>query len=145
MNWGWRIAIGYSAFVVFILFMVFKATRENFELVTPDYYSKELAFQDQIDKSVNARDNNEQIELLIESDGIAVQYPNFDKYKSVTGVISFFRPSGGSMDRDFELSLNDKGIMYLPMSHFTTGRYLFKADWVCDGKAFYTERQIDIP
>jgi len=145
MNWGWRIAIGYSAFVVFILFMVYKATRENFELVTPDYYSKELAFQDQIDKSVNARDNEEEIELIIESDGIALQYPNFSKYKVVSGVVSFFRPSGGSMDRDFELSLNDKGMMYLPISHFTTGRYLFKADWVSDGEAFYIERQIDIP
>jgi hypothetical protein len=145
MNWGWRIAIGYSAFVVFILFMVYKATRENFELVTPDYYSKELAFQDQIDKSVNARDNKEEIELIIESDGIALQYPNFSKYKAVSGVVSFFRPSGGSMDRDFELLLNDKGMMYLPISHFTTGRYLFKADWVSDGEAFYIERQIDIP
>jgi len=145
MNWGWKIAIGYSAFVVFILFMVFKATQENFELVTPDYYNKELAFQGQIDKSVNARDSNQEIEVTFNAEGVQISYPNYANYKSVTGTVSFFRPSGGTMDRDFELALNQQGKMQIPNHHFTKGRYLFKADWVGDGTAFYIERQLDIP
>jgi hypothetical protein len=35
--------------------------------------------------------------------------------------------------------------MQIPKHHFTKGRYLFQADWVGDGTAFYIERQIDIP
>lgn len=54
LNWGWRISILYSGFVVFMLFMVFKTTTVKDDLVTPDYYAKELEYQQHIDKQERA-------------------------------------------------------------------------------------------
>ena len=45
INWGWRIVILYSGFVLLILFLVYKTTTVNDDLVTTDYYAKELKFQ----------------------------------------------------------------------------------------------------
>jgi hypothetical protein len=145
MSWGWKIAIGYSAFVVFILFMVFKATQENFELVTPDYYSQELAFQNQIDRSINARDSGEIINLSYKDNGLLVSYPGFTKYQIVKGTVSFFRPSNGELDRTFDWEMNQEGNMFIPGEKFQKGQYLFRAEWEADGKEFYLEKPFFIP
>ena len=51
MNWGYKILIIYSAFVLGIVFMVYKSTQQNIDLVTTDYYAKELVYQDRIDEA----------------------------------------------------------------------------------------------
>mgnify|MGYP003351831803 CR=1 FL=1 len=50
INWGWRIVMLYGGFVVLILFLVYKTTTVKDDLVTPDYYAKELKYQEQLDK-----------------------------------------------------------------------------------------------
>ncbi|MEQ1555036.1 MAG: FixH family protein, partial [Ferruginibacter sp.] len=50
MNWGYKILSFYALFVVGILFMVFKSSSQNTDLVTTDYYAKELKYQDKIDE-----------------------------------------------------------------------------------------------
>lgn len=145
MNWGWKIAIGYSGFVVFILFLVFKTTGVDFELVTADYYSAELAFQDQIDKKENSVEDNRDVKIFIESDGVALQLSDYDSEMDFSGTVSFFRASDSKLDRNFEWSMNSKGMMFLDKSNFERGHYTFKADWKEDGKAFYLEKPVFIP
>jgi hypothetical protein len=56
MNWGYKILFVYAIFITGILFMVFKSATQKMDLVTPDYYAKELKYQEKIDESnrVNA-------------------------------------------------------------------------------------------
>lgn len=145
MNWGWKIAIGYTGFVVFILFLVFQTTGVDFELVTPDYYNAELAFQEQIDKQENTLSDDRDVIIHVESDGVALQLSHYDAGKSFSGTVSFFRPSDSGLDRDFEWSMNSRGMMFIDKSNFERGRYTFKADWEEDGKAFYLEKPVFIP
>ena len=49
-NWGTGIVIFITQFVVSMSAMVFKASQQNVDLVTEDYYEKELAFQGLKDK-----------------------------------------------------------------------------------------------
>ena len=49
MNWGARIALLYGGFVVLIVVLVTKSMREDFDLVSADYYNKELAYQNVIE------------------------------------------------------------------------------------------------
>lgn len=145
MNWGWKIAIGYSGFVVFMLYLVFQTTGVDFELVTPDYYSAELAFQEQIDKKENTAGEDRDVTIYIESDGVALQLSHYDAEKDFSGTVSFFRASDSKLDRDFEWSMNSRGMMFLDKSNFERGQYIFKADWKEDGKAFYLEKPVFIP
>ena len=50
MNWGYKILFVYIAFVAGILAMVFGSSSQKVDLVTPDYYAKELKYQDKIDE-----------------------------------------------------------------------------------------------
>ena len=51
-NWGTGIVLAFAAFIVFILYFVVLSTRDpasNHDLVTEDYYKKELKYQEDLD------------------------------------------------------------------------------------------------
>ena len=54
MSWGYKIMFVYIAFVAGIGFLIFKASNQEFDLVTKDYYEQELKYQQVIDQSANA-------------------------------------------------------------------------------------------
>ena len=41
MNWGYKIIVVYAVFISGMLFLAFKSTEQNIQLVTEDYYTKE--------------------------------------------------------------------------------------------------------
>ena len=49
MNWGYKILLVYVVFVAGIMFLVFKSSSQKMDLVTTDYYAKELKYQQKID------------------------------------------------------------------------------------------------
>ena len=51
MNWGYKIMIVYLVFVAGIAVMVYNSAMQNIDLVTPDYYAKELKYQEKIDET----------------------------------------------------------------------------------------------
>ena len=53
MGWGKGVWLIFGGFVVFILGCVAFASMQRFDLVTTDYYARQIAYQDQIEK--NAR------------------------------------------------------------------------------------------
>jgi hypothetical protein len=145
MSWGWKIALGYTGFVIFILYMVYRAVGVDFELVAPDYYSLEIAFQDQINKRENAVRAGYDVEIFAESDGVALQFKDFKIQDNWSGTVTFFRPSDSTLDRTFEWKMNERGMMFLDKKHFERGHYTFKADWTEGDKTFYIEKPIFIP
>ena len=50
MNWGYKILMVYILFVAGIMVMVFMSSTQNTDLVTTDYYEKELVYQQKIDQ-----------------------------------------------------------------------------------------------
>jgi len=50
LNWGTGIAIFIGLFIITMVGMVFKAGQQSHELVTTDYYAKELDFQHLLEK-----------------------------------------------------------------------------------------------
>lgn len=145
MNWGWKIALGYGCFVAFILFMVYSANQVDFQLVTPDYYSAEIAFQDQITKKQSALNTGNDIELRVEENGVRLHFNNYTPASETSGKAYFFRPSASEMDREFEWRMDGEGNMILDKKHFVRGHYVFKLDGVMDGNAFFVEHPIFIP
>ena len=53
ISWGHKILFAYLAFVAGIMFLVFKASQEDYDLVTANYYEAELKYQDIIDQKEN--------------------------------------------------------------------------------------------
>jgi len=74
INWGTAIVLVFVGFISFILFFVVKMnTNEKYEhdLVTEEYYKKELAFQKEIDAEQNAKNLKKDISVRKTAEGLS--------------------------------------------------------------------------
>jgi hypothetical protein len=136
-NWGKGIFLIYSLFVTGMLIMVFGTFRQTIDLEAPDYYAKELAFQEQIDKKNRSNALVEPLKMSIEKDRIVLDFP-FEG-SAIQGEIELFRPSDAIHDRKFMIRADENGMMKIPVKEMAPGPYRMKVDWVYKGIAYYDE------
>jgi|SRR5690554_48173 len=142
-NWGTKIAILYSSFVLFMLGMVYFSFIQKYDLVTENYYAKELTFQDKIDSRERYKNLNQEMQIVIEGNMLSIIFPHLDS-EIIEGEIACFRPS--DIDKDFNLAINPTtNKQSIPLNKFSKGKYLLKIDWKVANQEYYTERSIIIP
>lgn len=135
-NWGTGITLVYSGFVVFMLFMVFLCVKQEFFLVTPDYYAQELKYQEVIDGKANTDKLSEPIKISPDAKAVTVQFPA--ELKQIeSGTMLFYRPDNAK--HDMELPLKDKLTYQVAAEKFVYGFYKVKMTWVSNGVAYFEE------
>lgn len=144
LNWGTGIAIFYTSFALFMVFMVIKSTFYDNSLVYDDYYAKDLAYQEQYDKIKNSKELKDK--LVIKNNGsektVELTFPS--NFENIKGEVHFYRPSG--QDKDFRVPIDnpENGKMLIPVSKAIPGYWIVKVDWTGDGKPFYDEKNIRV-
>lgn len=142
LNWGKGIAILYTTFVLFIAVMVYMAFGEKYDLVTEDYYQKEIEFQSTIDKKDNAKRLTSKLKVGIQDSKVLLDFPQ--KNSLVEGVVHVFRPSDETLDFEQKFSVQN-GIVEMELKQFVSGKYIIKTDWRVDEKDYYQEQTVVIP
>jgi len=78
INWGTGIVIAFIAFISFIMYFVVNMNvnkKYDHDLVTEDYYKKELEFQNDIDKETNAKNLVENLSWKKTTEGLVITFP----------------------------------------------------------------------
>lgn len=145
IGWGTRIAILYIGFVMLSITMVVISMNQKIDLVSEDYYPKELAFQNQINSTNNANALSEQISHSFTGNGIELQFPSIFKGKKITGEIVFFRPSDASKDFKTPVRLDEQVKQIIPINNLNKGMYKLQIDWKVNDTAYFDEETILIP
>jgi len=145
MNWGWKIFIMTAGFVLLVLFMVFMAMRQDFHLVSDDYYDKEIKYQGEIDNIKNARNLKDglKIEYLLREGKVKFTYPPEHK-NSIKGSIYFFRPSDSSLDTFFPIHSGQDGTQLISVSSLKKGLWQVKVNWNYGSQEFQEEKNLTI-
>lgn len=141
-SWGKGIFLVYGLFVCGILFMVTAAVRQKIDLVAPDYYARELVYQQQIDKMKRSNALPEPLTIKVEKDNIVLHFPFSGD--SVSGMVDLFRPSDALHDRKIEILAGVDGKMYIPVQDLHPGAYRIKVDWMCQGISYFDEQVLVI-
>ncbi len=144
INWGTGIVLSFIAFIAFILYFVVRMSidyRANHDLVTDDYYKKELAYQAEIDAEKSASANNANLEIKKTPKGLAVIFPEGFESKDITGKVSLYRPSNKHLDFDFPISLS-KTHLLIPDNSLLDGRWDITIKWNYKGKAFLHKEKL---
>lgn len=142
-NWGHGIFLGITAFIVFILFMVFSATQIDYDLVSEDYYDQEIAYEDHIRAVENT--NTLTTEMLLEtSEGhVILQLPQELRQEGATATVHFFRADNAT--NDFILAMeNTNTVLSVPFSDLIKGEYTVKVTCTMQDKQYYFERAVVI-
>ena len=138
MNWGTKITILYLSFVGLILGLAFVCFGESVELETPDYYAKELKFQDQLDATKNANNLNVPVQHIIRDRSVQLIFPTELMSKDFSGSVYFMRPSNSSQDKAVPLSPGIEGMQMIDPG-FTKGVYKMQISFTSNGKSYYKE------
>lgn len=142
INWAYAIIGLFVGFVALIMFLVTNAFKHEVNLVSEDYYEKEIKYQQQIEKLQNTVDLNDKISFTQSNDHLIL---SFDcPVNSQEGEITFFRPSDAKKDLKEKLSLNKESEQYFDRKKFQTGYYKMQIDWTSNGKEYYVEKDIFI-
>lgn len=142
MNWGKKIMLVYSGFVVVMVGMVWFCTKQRIDLVSADYYPRELRFQQQINASGNAAGLSQPVSVVKLENDIRIQLPQEMKNSNVSGQIWFYCPSDARNDYKLPVQVNADGVQTIPAGNVKPAAYIVKIEWNSGEKNYYSENKI---
>ncbi len=142
MNWGKWIVVSFILFAVFIGVLVTVCVREDINLVSKNYYSDELAYQQQIDRINNTSQLEEKPRLLVVDQALEIHFNQFNNLDK--GELILFRPSDVRFDKKFILHAASAEVQKFDVSHLTKGMYRAKMQWTMNGKEYFFENILNL-
>ena len=143
MNWGKSITVAFVLFGAFIATLVTVCMRQDVNLVTPEYYKEELAYQEQIDRIEHASTLSKKPVIKVSGgDILTVSYPDFNLLE--TGVLQLFRPSDPKMDKEFELQRGNNPTQYFSTEGMARGMYRARLRWTLEDRDYFVEQVIHL-
>lgn len=148
--WPWAIIGFFAIFIAAITVWVVFAIRHDDQLVRPDYYEHELAFQKQIESTSRAKAIEKEISFAYNVTNQTVQItlpvplPNSAHPETISGHIQFYRPSDARLDRELPLQLNSAHSQTLDVSGLKEGLWKIHLQWASEGSDYYVERPLFI-
>ena len=130
MNWGKGIVLGMSLFIVFILVLVIILMRQNVNLESADYYSKEINYEKELVAMRNAEAIEEKIKAILQEDHLVLQLPQEGDFGKVT--IKLIRPDNNTLDKEY--SFDDTRSFLIEKSELSKGAYKLEILYTFKGK-----------
>ncbi|MFY0591106.1 FixH family protein [Roseivirga sp.] len=141
MNWGNKIVVAFVGFVGVLFTMVYISLNTNFNLVEEDYYAKELAYEDQIQRIRNHNNLVEKPTFNINRSAFQLElaFPDVLVQKVVEGKVIFYRPNTAIYDKELPLKFDENGKFLIDVSSFPIGAWKLKINWADKEKEYYKE------
>ena len=144
--WPYAIIATFVLFATYIGSMVQQAMRTNVELVSPDYYKQELAFQQRMETV--ARTAALPSPVLVRYDGAAqrltLQLPATLAGQAVQGQVRFFRPSEQKLDFALPLRPTTSLEQRINTSKMRPGYWRVRLDFTAGGQAYFVDQELTI-
>jgi nitrogen fixation protein FixH len=143
-NWGKSIVVVMAAFMCFILYFVYlMSTTESFshDLVTEDYYAKEMLYQDEIDAETNTNNLAERFVSKKTDEGWLLVFPKELELSKIKGKVFLYRPSNETLDFNLELNLTSSHLL-IPDNKMLGGRWNITVEFMYEGTPYLYKEQI---
>ncbi len=143
-NWGTGIVLSFIAFIVFILYFVvlsFRDPASNHDLVTEDYYQKELKYQDDLDAAENLEKAGGGMQVVLVEEGLQIQFPEYMEPDQIQGTVSLYRPSNKQLDFKTPIQLTARQLL-IPKSRLLDGRWDIRVEWTYEGKRYLFQQKL---
>lgn len=143
MNWGHKIIIVYGVFVGGMVFLGYQSSRQNTELVSDDYYAKELVYQQKIDEAKNTALLSAPISITVNDHVLSIHFPKDFATKQVSGDLTLYCPSNEKRDMQQQFTVTDSDIVIKAPAAYK-GLHYVKINWTSEGVKYYYEQKIII-
>jgi hypothetical protein len=143
-NWGTKLIIVFGFFVLGMIALVGMSMRQKVELVSKDYYSEELRYQQVMDATQRAQALKRPLVVEQRGNQVLLRLPQEAGNGAITGQVYFYCAADGQKDKRLQLQTNANGEQSIPIQQLRPGRYTVKVDWQYGGQAYYAEREMDV-
>ncbi|NMB80987.1 MAG: hypothetical protein GYA14_04145 [Ignavibacteria bacterium] len=140
ISWGTKIAATYILFVIGVLVMVFVFMNQDVHLVTDNYYSKELEYQNHIDKINRTNQLEEQLQIINLQSAVKFIFPKQFDFNTIKGTINFYRPSDPYKDLIVDIAPDSSNTQLVTNEKFSKGIWKVKVDWQVNNNSYYNEK-----
>ena len=145
--WPIGLAVFISACAATMAGFVVFSTRHRTDLVSPDYYAREIAYQQHIDREQRADGLSaaEVIRYDHATRSLLVALPA-DRASLVSeGAVELYRPADAGRDRRTPLALGADGRQSIPAADLARGLWRVRLGWTEAGRACALEGTVMIP
>jgi hypothetical protein len=141
MNWGKGLTIVIIAFMSFILYMVITLmTKGNADLVSEDYYKKEIEYEKEISALKNTEASKEKVVIMDKGDFIIFQFPTTKNIENIE--IQLLRPNNDKKDVTVT-EKNTKNVM-VEKKKLEKGIYKASIHYTSQGQRFLQKEELKI-
>lgn len=144
INWGTGLVIGMVLFIGFIMFFVVQIMTDkqyDYDLVTEDYFGKELVYQKELDALENSNTLEHNLSSKRTEKGWEITFPEEIEPSEISGTVLLYRPSSKKLDFELPIVLTD-GVLLIPDEKMVGGRWVTKVNWNYKGKDYLYNEEI---
>lgn len=141
INWGWKIFILYTVFILVTGGMILFTTFINNDKVVENYYEEETKYQDYIDKVKRTEALHIKPTISIKENILEIFFPDSLNH-SPNGDVKFFRPDNKMMDFSQSLKIDSLGKQYINLNDLVKGRWEVSLDWQSENLTYIIKQII---
>lgn len=141
MSFVTKIAILFVGFISLIITLVVKCHSTNVDLVSDDYYTQELKYQEKLNAMNNEKSLPHSISHVVADNSITLTIDSSLVSDDFSGDINFFRPSDASKDVKMKMNFNHLQ-QVISTDALVRGVYKMQLSWSSHGKQYYKENVI---
>jgi len=142
LNWGWSILLVYITFMLIFLFYFWRSFKEleTNEIVTDDYYEKELNYGNVLAQKKNADTMRVAVQIINTGQGLEIKFPQYVAHPK--GKIILYKPDNAKLDREIPLQLDTTNTQKIAHKDLVPGRWNVSIDWKSNGVPYLIEYKI---
>ena len=124
--------------------LIVMACSQRVDLVSPDYYERELKFQGQIDRVERTHRAPSQASVAYDAAGqcITVSLPADQAGREINGRIELYRPSAAGLDRAVKLAPDSKGVQRLDAAGLAPGLWKVRVSWTVEQQDYFLDEKV---
>jgi len=129
--------------IIFLVTFVAWAMRQREDLVSADYYEREVGYQQQIDSLNRSQTLAAQVVVTFDpaQPAIVITLPS-DKRKGATGKVHLYRPSDARLDREVTLALDAHGLQKVDTKDLEGGLWKVRVKWSAGGQEYFLDQPV---
>jgi len=141
--WPTAIAVFFALAITFIISFIAFAVRQREDLVSADYYEREVRYQSQLDSMNRSHAVATKTVVTFEPTGptIIITLPEAQT-PGVTGSIHLYRPSDARLDRELPLTLAADGTQRLDAKNMAEGLWKVRVKWNANGQDYFLDQPV---
>ena len=144
--WPYAIITAFLLFGGYISYMVSQTMRTNVDLVSPNYYQQELAYQQRMDSEARtaALPSAVAIDYQVAAQQLHLQLPATLRGQQLEGRIHFFRPSDLQLDFTLPLQPDSDLSQRISTQKMDSGFWRVRVDFAADGQSYFVEQDLTL-